>query len=207
MGRIKSENFQGVYLNILENGDISYSIMYKDIINKAQRVNIGKASQGVTEEFCFQKRNEIINNITLGGSPNEIIKNRSKKNKVRKDFMPAKTLIGSNGKKIGFYFFASLFSTSKQTISRWLKNETNVPILNLITKYFNEEDLEEFLKDGKIKKYELISKENSTNKAKDFSIINFLSNAEISKIEKLAKTNNMSKEEFIRQSLIAYGVL
>lgn len=48
------------------NGDISYSITYKDSNNKLKRVKIGEKSAGITEAYCFQKRNEIINKIRLG---------------------------------------------------------------------------------------------------------------------------------------------
>lgn len=69
MGRIKSKKYNGVYLNKLSNGDISYSIVYKDEFNKMQRFTVGKKSQGITEIFANQKRNEFINRINLGEDP------------------------------------------------------------------------------------------------------------------------------------------
>lgn len=48
------------------NGDISYYITYKDEINKLKRIKIGDKSKGITEPFCNQKRNEVINSIRLG---------------------------------------------------------------------------------------------------------------------------------------------
>ena len=69
MARTKSKKYQGVYLNKLENGDISYSISYKDEHNKMQRKTIGKKSGGITEIYAYNKRSEIINHIRLGEDP------------------------------------------------------------------------------------------------------------------------------------------
>ncbi|KIM07404.1 MAG: hypothetical protein KU38_10540 [Sulfurovum sp. FS08-3] len=68
MGRIKSKKYQGVYLNHLENGDISYSVMYKDG-NRTQRFTVGKKSEGITETFAYNKRNEIMSKLRLGVDP------------------------------------------------------------------------------------------------------------------------------------------
>jgi integrase len=56
----------GVQLYYKANGDISYYVTYKDEDNKLKRVKIGDKSKGITEPFCNQKRNEIINSIRLG---------------------------------------------------------------------------------------------------------------------------------------------
>ena len=69
MARIKSKRFTGVYLNKLANGDISYSITYKDAAGKMQRVTIGKKSEGVNETYAHIKRNEIIGKLRLGEVP------------------------------------------------------------------------------------------------------------------------------------------
>ena len=66
MSRVKSKKYSGVYLNKLNNGDVSYSIIYKDEYNKTKRFTVGKKSQGITETFAYQKRNEFINKINLG---------------------------------------------------------------------------------------------------------------------------------------------
>ena len=62
---IKSKKYIGVIYNILKNNDRSYYILYK-INNKTHRVHIGKKSEGVTEAFCHQKRNEAINKLKFG---------------------------------------------------------------------------------------------------------------------------------------------
>jgi len=69
MGRIKSKKYNGVYLNKLANGDVSYSIMYKDKMNVTKRFTIGKKSQGITEIYAYNKRSECINKINLGEDP------------------------------------------------------------------------------------------------------------------------------------------
>lgn len=69
MSRIKSKKYNGVYLNKLSNGDISYSIVYKDEFNRTKRFTVGRKSQGITEIFSNQKRNEFINKIHLGEDP------------------------------------------------------------------------------------------------------------------------------------------
>ena len=56
----------GVQLYYKANGDISYYITYKDEDNKLKRIKIGDKSKGITEPFCNQKRNEIINSVRLG---------------------------------------------------------------------------------------------------------------------------------------------
>lgn len=48
------------------NGDISFYITYKDETNTLRRVKIGDKSQGITEPYCNQKRNEILHKIRTG---------------------------------------------------------------------------------------------------------------------------------------------
>jgi len=66
MGWIKSKRFPGVYLYKLADGDISYSIYYRDENGKNRRIVIGRKSRGITEPYCYQKRNEILNKMRLG---------------------------------------------------------------------------------------------------------------------------------------------
>lgn len=92
MSRIKSKKYDGVYLNHLHNGDVSYSIVFKDINNKTQRLTIGKKSQGITEPYCNNKRIETINQITLGEQPTAI-KKRAKKNIITVDEVATKYFV------------------------------------------------------------------------------------------------------------------
>jgi site-specific recombinase XerD len=98
MARIKSKKYAGVYLNKLRNKDISYSINYKDINNKLQWLKIGKQSEGITQDFCNQKRIEILSNIRLGEEPTKIRKKR-KKNIITLDELTEKYFVYVKHKK------------------------------------------------------------------------------------------------------------
>ena len=65
----KSKKSIGVYYNELQNGDKAYYITYKDTDAKMRRLKVGLHSAGVREEFCKQKRDEIINKQRLGEEP------------------------------------------------------------------------------------------------------------------------------------------
>jgi len=69
MARIPSKKYTGVYLNHLINGDISYSITYKDAHNRLKRFTVGKKSQGITEKYSNVKRNEFVNTVRLDEDP------------------------------------------------------------------------------------------------------------------------------------------
>jgi len=101
MAREKSKKYTGVYLNRLANGDISYSISFKDRNNKMQRKTIGKKSAGITEKYANNKRIEILNQIRLGEDPlahkkkatftfedvwNLYVNNKALSDAIRKDY-------------------------------------------------------------------------------------------------------------------------
>jgi len=69
MARIISKKYTGVYLNRLANGDISYSLNYKDAHNKKVWVTVGKKTNGITEKFAYNKRAEFINQVKNGIDP------------------------------------------------------------------------------------------------------------------------------------------
>ena len=69
MAREKSKKYTGIYLNRLQNGDISYSVSFKDKYNKMQRKSIGKKSEGITERYANNKRIEMLNQIRHGEDP------------------------------------------------------------------------------------------------------------------------------------------
>lgn len=66
MGYINSKRFQGVQLYKKANNDITYYIRYKNLDGKLIREKIGNKSAGITEVFCNQKRNDILNKLRLG---------------------------------------------------------------------------------------------------------------------------------------------
>ena len=66
MSRIKSKKYSGVYISPLKNNDKSYYITYKDVEGKKVWIKIGLHSEGVRENFCYQKRAEEVNKLRLG---------------------------------------------------------------------------------------------------------------------------------------------
>ena len=98
MARIKSNKYQGVYLNHLQNGDISYSINYKDG-NKKTWVTVGKKSNGINEKFSYMKRAEYINQVKIGTDP---LQHKKKKKIITLDeiFLMYKDLKATESKDI-----------------------------------------------------------------------------------------------------------
>ncbi len=64
--RIPVQKYTGVYQYKLKNGDISYSITYKDKYSKKVWETIGLKSRGITPTFCSKMRTQRINKIILG---------------------------------------------------------------------------------------------------------------------------------------------
>ena len=91
MARVKSKKYQGVYLNHLIDGDISYSINYKDSNNKKVWVTIGKKSNGINERFAYNKRAEYVNKINIGIDPLEY-KKRKQLSPLMRYFKATKSL-------------------------------------------------------------------------------------------------------------------
>ncbi len=67
--KIKSKRYTGVYSRKLANGDVSYYITYTDVNKKPKTVKIGTKNGGITEKYCFNKRNETVNQVRLGEDP------------------------------------------------------------------------------------------------------------------------------------------
>ncbi len=76
--KVKSKKYLGVYKSILKSGDISYYVTYKDETDKKVWLKIGTKSQGITEVFCFNKRNEILLKLRHG---EDVPLTRNRKNK------------------------------------------------------------------------------------------------------------------------------
>ena len=62
---VKSRKFPGVYYRELENKDRSYFLRIR-IDGKVKRIPIGKKSEGITEAFCNQEKNRILNASRFG---------------------------------------------------------------------------------------------------------------------------------------------
>jgi len=78
MAFVNSKKYDGVQLYHKSNRDISYYIRYKDKNNKLRRVKIGDKSKGITENYCYQKRAEILNSIRLGEEPPAFARKKEK---------------------------------------------------------------------------------------------------------------------------------
>lgn len=71
-----SKKFTGVRYKVLDNGDRSYQIRYKTNGRLKEEV-IGKKSEGITEQYCHQKRNEALNKSKFGDD-SPIVKHKKK---------------------------------------------------------------------------------------------------------------------------------
>lgn len=78
MGYVNSKKYDGVQLYHKKNKDVSYYIRYKNEYGKSVRIKVGDKSKGITEPFCKQKRDEILNKLRLG----EDIPIRQRKEKI-----------------------------------------------------------------------------------------------------------------------------
>ena len=67
--RVRSKKYAGVYILEQNNGDISYSILYKNSEGKNQREAIGLKSEGISELYAYNKRIERINQVKHGEMP------------------------------------------------------------------------------------------------------------------------------------------
>jgi hypothetical protein len=74
---IPSKKYTGVKYSLLSNGDKSYYVVYK-IDSRPIQIHIGKESEGINEQFCWQKRNEAINRARFGDDT-PIVNGKNKK--------------------------------------------------------------------------------------------------------------------------------
>lgn len=122
-----------------EKPDKTYYIRYKDENKKTKELKIGKYSEGIRENYCNQKRNEIITKIRLGEEPPAAAKNKR-----------AKKILLDNIKVI--YFETRREGRSKQSdlasYNKHLKPFFKDLNLELITKE-NIRKLQKTLKDKK----------------------------------------------------------
>jgi len=78
MAFINSKKYDGLQLYHKSNKDVSYYIRYKDEQNKLRRIKIGDKSKGITENYCYLKRAEILNSIRLGEEPPALARKKRK---------------------------------------------------------------------------------------------------------------------------------
>ena len=99
MERIKSKKYIGVYYQTLQNKDKAYYITYKEN-NKKKWLKIGLHSEGIREQLCSEKRNEITSKLRLGEDLPEVAKrNTLTLNEVATKFYDEKELHNKQNKK------------------------------------------------------------------------------------------------------------
>lgn len=102
MSRVKSRKYTGVYQNKLVSGDISYSINYKDSDGKKIWFTVGKKSEGITEIYAYNKRNEFVNKNRLGEEPPSLARKKKKHiitlDSIAKESYDIKALHNKNNK-------------------------------------------------------------------------------------------------------------
>lgn len=130
MSYIKSKRFEGVYQYVLQSGDISYHITYKDNDNKTVKKKIGKKSEGVTESYCSQIRSETIM-------------------KLRNDELPPKIAIQKKQNVVTLdslseYYFETKDSKSKNKFEGKYKLRIKDVLGNKDVRYFTENDFKKF---------------------------------------------------------------
>jgi len=79
MGRRLSRKYTGVYVSELKNGDISYTITYKDEHGKKVWESIGLKSNNINEQFANQQRIDRMNKINNGGQVDTVNLKRKRK--------------------------------------------------------------------------------------------------------------------------------
>ena len=97
--RVASKKYKGVYSLKQKDGDISYSILYKNAEGKNQREAIGLKSEGITLIYAHNKRVERINAIKHGEDPLAHKKKRSFEFKDVWDFYTTNKAMTENNRK------------------------------------------------------------------------------------------------------------
>ncbi len=99
MARFKSKKYIGVYYETLQNDDKAYYITYKEN-DKKRWLKIGLHSEGIREQLCHQKRNDITTKMRLGEDLPEVAKRKIQTlNEVAKIFFDEKEIHNKQNKK------------------------------------------------------------------------------------------------------------
>ena len=177
---IKSKKYKGIYLHKLANGDITFYIQYIDEDKKNCKIKVGRRSEGIDENYCFHKRNELINQIRLGENPKLIQKKGPSFDEVAQKYFinlinegrsANATMISTqsyNKHIVKYIKDKSIYSITAELLNK-LKNDkikTLAPKtvnnqLELISSIINfgkkhlDLQLKNHLSDGKVKKFKL----------------------------------------------------
>lgn len=194
--RIKTNKTGIYYRDAITNDkpDKTYYITYKSKEGKAKELKIGKYSEGIRENYCNQKRNEIITKIRLGEEPPAIV-NKKQKNSIpfkelqeryfalRKDGRSKQSDVSSANKHIMPFFgnknielltkediraFKRLIQSKTNLSGNQLSNKTVNNVLTLFTSIINFSLKEELIKNDPTK---YILKERVDNEREKFLTI------------------------------------
>ena len=125
-----------------EKPDKTYYIRYKDENKRTKELKIGKYSEGIRENYCNQKRNEIITKIRLGEEPPAAAKNKR-----------AKKILLDDIKEI--YFETRRDGRSKQSDLASYNKHLDPFFKNLNLELVSKEDIRKLQKTLKEKKNQL----------------------------------------------------
>lgn len=82
----KSKKYAGVYWRELANGDRSYFLRIR-LDGQVKRITLGKKSEGLTEAFCNQEKNRILNDHRFGGKVAEQLQRVKSKDPTFKELV------------------------------------------------------------------------------------------------------------------------
>jgi integrase len=172
--------FRGVlYRDSITNNkpDKTYYIRFKDINNKTKELKIGKFSEGVRENYCNQKRNEIITKLRLGEEP------------------PAAAKLKKKEINLLSHAAAAYFAQRKENDTT--KSDKAI-FEHYISPYFNDIDLIDNSSIEKFDKYLKTAKQkNNKNKLLSIKYQNDIKTLLIS-IGKYALKNDLTKNDFTK---------
>jgi len=76
---VKSKRFNGVYLRKQVNGDTTLYFSYKNVKGNVTYQKVGLKSQGVTEQYTYDKRSEVVLLLKNGEVPHLLSRNKTYK--------------------------------------------------------------------------------------------------------------------------------
>lgn len=212
-----------------EKADKTYYIRYKDENNKTKELKIGKYSEGYRENYCNQKRNEIITKIRLGEEPPLAVRNKQV-NKIlledikdkyfdtRRDGKSKKSDLSSYGKHLEPFFkdknlefiskedirkLQKTLKDKKNTMGKPLSTKTVHNILTILKSITSYALKEEILKNDYKKYIEMDSIRNQRDRYLTIEEINTLY-AEIKEDKRLFLFSKLALTTGARLSSILY---
>lgn len=203
--------------------DKTYYIVFKDDKSKTREIKIGKYSEGIRENYCNQKRNEILTKQRLGEEPPAATRHKKKdkvllSNLAKEYFKTRKEGQSKKSDELTFekhleHFFDDMELASKRDIEKLKKelekklNNRGEPlsektinnILTILISILNFAEREDLLKNSITKYITKYSIDNSRER--------FLSRREIAKLLKRLEDEDFQLQLFTKLSLSTGGRL